>query len=690
MKGMYFFRVLTLFLTMGSLFLSSNVLSQEEEEGCGMSMNKKANKAYANAIDKKKYSFKERMHYFREAVELDPDFYLAMWEKSFAQIKMSRSKNMPFQNTESTLKTVVENCPNIHSAAYFFLGEINMNKGEFEEAANYYKQFIDFDSEDSKKFERRYEEQIETATNNYKLAQFLAYQYANPLPFNPKKVVPLSQEDSDEYLPAISPDNEVMLYTRKVEVKKNERDGIGATSDRIVEIERFSMSNLLNGEFEKGQAFGPPFNMDHRANYGGAAITINNREIYYTECSPLQGKMNCDIFYSKYEYSSIDGKGEPTWHWTKPKSLGPNINTDQGWEAQPTISKDGQWLMYAVFREGTRGIDIFQSQRQPNGTWGVGESMGEPINTSGHEKSPFFHSDDKTLYFASKNGHMGMGGYDVFVSRFEDGEWTVPLNLGYPLNTPQDEHGYVVSLDGKTAYFGSSSPFNSGGKGKSIDLYRVELPKKIRPEKVMMVKGTVKTSSGEVPQDATVELRNTKTQEVESVKVDTRNGTYAAIVNVEDSADYMLTAKGTDVAFNNKLVKAPKEDEPVKAKVHVEVEESKMGQHITIENIHFRTNSADINAESKASLDALIAYMKEHPEFKISVEGHTDNVGDSKANLALSTDRAYSVMAYVQENGISSKRLKFKGWGSAKPVASNKTADGRAQNRRIEIVVLGM
>ena len=678
-------------ITLLSLFVlvSHTVLGQEPGEECGLSQNKKANKAYQNAINKKKYGYKERAQFFREALELDEDFYLAMWQKSFAQIKRARSKHLPYQNTEATLKMVVENCPNIHSALYFFLGEINMNKGEFEEAANYYDQFIKFDNDDDKKYERRYDEQLETASTNLKVAQFLAYQYANPVPFNPKKVVPLSQDESDEYLPAISPDNEVMLYTRKVEVKRNERDGIGATSDRIVEIERFSMSNFINGEFEKGQAFGPPFNMNHRANYGGAAISISNKEIYYTECSPIQGKMNCDIFYSQYEFSSIDSESSPVWHWTKPESLGPNINTDQGWEAQPTISKDGQWLMYAVFKEGTRGIDLYQSKRQSNGTWGVGQSMGEPINTAGHEKSPFFHSDDKTLYFASKDGHMGMGGYDVFVSRFKDGEWTIPQNLGYPLNTPDDEHGYVVSLDGRTAYFGSSSPFNSG-KGKSIDLYSVSLPKKIRPDKVMLVKGTVKTVNGEVPEDATVELRNTKTQKVESVSVDTRNGAYAAIVNVEDSADYMLTAKGSDVAFNNKLIKAPKEDEPVKAKVDVEVKKAKMGQHITVENIHFKTNSADINQESKASLDALIAYMNEHTNFKVSIEGHTDNVGDATANLALSTDRAYSVMAYIQENGISSKRLKFKGWGSAKPVASNKTSDGRSKNRRIEIVVLGM
>jgi outer membrane protein OmpA-like peptidoglycan-associated protein len=689
MKSMIFRIIpfLSLLILM-STFPNTGFAQDDDGEECELSTNKKAVKAYYSAIDKKKNSFKDRMNYFRIALELDPDFTIALWDKTFAQIKKSRSSHLPYQKTEGALKQVIEDCPNLHSAPYFFLGEINMNNGQFEEAAKYYDDFLHFSSDDDSKYERRFEEQIVTAKQNIKIAQFLAYQYANPHPFNPKKIVPLSQLDTDEYLPAISPDNEVMLYTRKMEVKNNSRDGIGASTDRIVEIERFSMSNFVNGEFVKGQAFGPPFNTDFRANYGGAAITTNNREIYYTECSPIQGKMNCDIYYSKYEYSSIDGEDE-SWHWTKPTSLGPNINTDKGWEAQPTISKDGKWLMYAVFKEGTRGIDLFQSKRQPNGSWGLGESMGEPINTAGHEKSPFFHSDAKTLYFSSKNGHMGMGGYDVFISRFEDGKWTLPLNLGYPLNTANDEHGYVVSLDGKTAYFGSATPFKEE-KGKSIDIYSVDLPVKVRPERVMMVKGSVKTLKGAIPKDAKIEMRNTKTQEVETVAVDTMTGTFTAIVSIEDTADYMLTAKGEDLAFNNKLVKAPKPEESIKTEVKVEVQKAKLGQHITIENIHFKVNSADLSEDSRASLDALIGYMKSHLDFKVSIEGHTDNVGVAKVNLALSTDRAYSVLAYLQEKGVSSKRLKFKGWGPAKPIASNKSAQGRALNRRIEIVVLDM
>jgi outer membrane protein OmpA-like peptidoglycan-associated protein/tetratricopeptide (TPR) repeat protein len=668
------------------LGMSGSVMAQDDD--CPLSENKKAVKAYEKAIDKKKYSYKERMIFFREALTLDEDFTVALWDKTFSQIKNSRSKQKPYQKTEDALKTVVEACPEIHSAAYFFLGEIYMNKDEFESAAKYYDQFMRFTSEDESKYERRYDEQMIIAKENFKLAQFLAYQYANPHPYNAKKIIPLSQDESDEYLPAISPDNEVMLFTRRVEVKQNMKESY-IKNDHIVKVERFSVSNLTNEAFVKGQAFGPPFNMNMKANYGGSAISANNREIYYTVCEPHQGKMNCDIYYSKYEYSAKNLESESDWHWTEPKNLGPNINTQEGWESQPTISKDGKWMMYAVFKEGTRGIDLFQSKRETDGSWGKGESMGEPINTAGHEKSPFFHSDDKTLYFASKNGHMGMGGYDVFVSRFVDGKWTIPLNLGYPLNTPEDEHGYVVSLDGKTAYFGSASPYN-GGNAKSLDVYSVTLPKKIRPDKVMMVKGTVKTLKGKAPKDAKIELRNTKTQEVESVEVDTIDGTFTAIVNIEDTADYVMTAKGKDLAFNNKLIKAPKEGEPIKTKVDVKVQKSKMGQHITIENIHFATNSADLSTDSRASLDALIAYMKEHPTFKVSIEGHTDNVGDGKTNLALSTDRAYSVMAYLQENGVSHKSLKFKGWGSAKPITTNSSAQGRAKNRRIEIVVLSM
>ena len=674
----HFFSYLTfLFILLG---MSLNGFSQEEED-CGLSTNKKAIKEFEKAIDKKKYGYRERMNYYNQALELDSDFTLALWNKTFARIKDARGRHKPYQSTLSDLLTVVEECPQMHSAAYFFLGEIYMNDDEFKSASVYYDKFLHFRDDNDNKYERRYEEQVATAKINLQLANFLAYQYANPLPFNPVKVSPLSTSDKDEYLPSISPDNEVMLYTRRFTLKDNEKDR-SYKSNLTVKVERFSVSSLVDGKFGEGQAFGDPFNTNPKANYGGAAISSNNKEIFFTICEPVQGKMNCDIYVSNYV---MDEYGDGVW--TEPKNLGPNINTEDGWEAQPTISKDGSWLMYAVFKEGTRGIDLFESYRNQDGTWQQAKTMGEPINTAGDEKSPFFHSDDKTLYFASRNGHVGLGGYDVFMSKIVNDEWTNPVNIGYPLNSSFDEHGYIVSLDGKTAYFGSASPLHEG-KGKSIDLYQIVLPEKIRPEKVLMVKGIVKTIDNKVPKDATVELRNTKTQEVESFKVDTVDGSYTAIVNVEDTADYMLTAKGKDIAFNNKLVKAPKEKEPIKTRVNIEVQKSKVGQHITIENIHFATNSANLSNESRASLDALIKYMLENPHFKASVEGHTDNRGDANANLALSTDRAYSVMAYLQENGIKANRLKFKGWGSVKPIGSNKTTQGRAENRRIEIVVL--
>lgn len=671
-------------LTVLGLFLYALSSTAQDDEVCGMSEDKKAVKAYEKAMDKKN-SYGERMNYFREAIDIDPDFTLAIWNKTFAQIKTARSNHKPYQKTESSLRQVVEDCPEIHSAPYFFLAEINMGNANYADAAFFYDKFLHFRSDEDAKFERRYDDQVMVAKINFKQAEFLEYQYANPHPFNPKKVIPLSQDNSDEYLPSISPDNDVMLFTRRIELEDNSKASY-VKNDAVVKIERFSASNFMDGEYGKGQAFGKPFNTNPKANYGGATISTDNKEIYFTICEPVQGKMNCDLYTSRYEISNLDATGTRSGFWSKPRNMGPGINSEDGWEAQPTISKDGKWLMYAVKREGTRGIDIFQSHRDEDGTWSEGKSMGEPINTSGDEKSPFFHSDNKTLYFASKNGHLGMGGYDVFLSKFVDGQWTEPKNIGYPLNTEQDEHGYIVSLDGKNGFFGSASVQNQ--RTKSINLYTLELPEEVRPDRVLMVKGVVKTVNDKVPTSAVIELRNTKTQEVETVKVDSNDGTFTAIVNVEDTADYMLTAKGKDLAFNNKLIKSPKKDEPVKKKVRVEVQKSKVGQHITIENIHFATNSSNLTADSRASLDALIAYMNEHPSFKISVEGHTDNVGDPKANLALSTDRAYSVMAYMQENGVVGSSLKFKGWGATKPLMSNKSAAGRALNRRIEIVVL--
>jgi len=663
------------------LFFTPAIWGQEE---CPLPDNKKAVKYWEGGIDRKKNKKAERIALLQKAIEAEPEFPQALWAYAEISIKDARRKaKLPF-GVEDELKTVIAKCPNLHSSPYFYLGEIAFANKQYGEAAQYYEQFINFRSDDDKKFDRKHDELFIQAREKQPLSAFFHEEYSNPKPFNPVLVSPVSTSGSDEYLPLISPDNELLFFTRRDVLKQNPR-ATSVSSNVVNYEERFSSSPLADGRLtNKGEPLPPPFNTNKKYNYGGACVSIQNDELFVTICQNEAGRTNCDIFSAKRKYGVNSSTGRKEYYWDELKPLGSEVNT-LGWEAQPSLSRDGKMLLFATMREGeTEGIDIYQSNRNPDGSWSQAKSIGAPINTKSHEKTPFFHSDSRTLYFSSK-GHLNFGGYDVFKAKLKpDGTWTEPMNLGYPINTESDQHGYVVSTDGLKVYYASKEA--NGKKTDKVNIYQFKLYKEARPEKVIMLKGKVATTAGKVPKDAKLEVRNSKTDEVESFNVDTVDGSYTAIVTVEEKSDFVVSVSGKDVAFNNMEVSGS--DTSTYRSLDVPVEKAEVGKPYAIENIRFKSNSAELLTQSRVILETFAAYLRNNPTVRVSIEGHTDNIGDPQANLTLSTERAYSVLAYLQDHGVHGKRLAFKGWGDKKPIASNQTAEGRAKNRRTEFVML--
>jgi outer membrane protein OmpA-like peptidoglycan-associated protein len=387
---------------------------------------------------------------------------------------------------------------------------------------------------------------------------------------------------------------------------------------------------------------------------------------------------NADIYFSEL----IDGE------WTKLQSIGSNINTEITWEAQPSISADNKTLFFTrVTDPFAPNMDIYKSERQPNGLWGDPINLGETINTPlGDEKSPFIHSDSYTLYFSS-TGHLGLGGYDIFYSKIDPqtNQFSKPVNIGYPINTENDEHGFIVNRDGDKAYFGSSDT-----ETKDLNIYSFDLYEKARPQKVVFVNGEILNNKGEVPEGAQVMLKNTKTnREVEGV-IDQNTGEYVAVMTVDKDEDIMLTAKKKGYAFSSQLISSDEIviGKPVRTE-KVEIKPIEVGESYKINNINFATNSFELTKEITAVLNEFLTFLKENPTVKIAIHGHTDNVGDTKENLTLSQNRAKEVYNYLILEDIEPKRLSYKGFGSSKPIDNNKTEEGRAKNRRTEFVVVG-
>ncbi|MBK7945009.1 MAG: OmpA family protein [Flavobacteriales bacterium] len=318
-----------------------------------------------------------------------------------------------------------------------------------------------------------------------------------------------------------------------------------------------------------------------------------------------------------------------------------------------------------------------------DGAWSKPEKLGPNVNTPMQEESVQIHPDGRTLYFSS-NGHPSFGGLDIFVSRMQDdGTWGKALNLGYPINTGADENSLLVSADGRVAYFASD---RSGGLG-DLDLYSFELYAEARPQPVTYIRGHVTDKTNGSPVEADVELFDLSTGKLATAAYsDPKTGEF--LVCLPSGRSYALNAGAEGYLFfsENYDVAAGTAKEPVT--LEVPLSPLTRGSVIALRNIFFNTASYDLLPASNAELDKLVKLLKANPTLRIELGGHTDNVGNDAANQKLSEQRANTVRDFVVKQGIDGARITAKGYGETKPVATNDTEEGRAQNRRTEVRVL--
>jgi outer membrane protein OmpA-like peptidoglycan-associated protein len=416
------------------------------------------------------------------------------------------------------------------------------------------------------------------------------------------------------------------------------------------------------------------------------SMTIDNKELYITLCKFVKGRngpfKNCDIYVSYNRNNK----------WSTLKNLGPNINGKYSWESQPSISADGKRLFFASIRPTNMGFDysnnqssdIYYSVKDANGNWSKAKNIGAPINTVGNEKSPFIHTDSKTLYFSS-DYIPGVGGYDIFYIKEGDSGWEKPVNIGYPINKESNDVGFFVSTNGKKAYFSSDELDNNN----RWNIYSFNLYERARPERVFFAKGKLLDEGGEVLTDAKIEIRSSKNNKVTTGMVDKETGDYAIAVAVEKDEEILLTVKKKGRAFSSKYIKADEKETSAPKEITMEVKKLEVGKTVQINDIYFATNSAMFMKGSIFILDNFVDYLKENPSIKIEIHGHTDNVGSSWTNKKLSEERAKTVRDFIVFQGINQDRIvAYKGFGESKPIASNKTEKGRAKNRRTEFLII--
>ena len=598
-------------------------------------------------------------------------------------------ENLDYKTAEQQLKEALKYDNNFFEA-YMMLGELYTNLNRYSEAASNYQAAIKIDSIAYRPvyFRLAYAELMTgeyanallhyktylrnkgnseknrlTALKNIRNCEFAIEAEKKPVPFDLINAGNGINTSDDEYWPSITADGQTLMFTRQI-YSDHYPQTMGSTQ------EDFFVSTKSSGIWQKAINAGEPLNT--KSNEGAQTLSSNGKYMYFTSCDRAGGLGSCDLYFSAFNNGN----------WSIPYNLKWPVNSTS-WESTPSISADGNILYFSSNRPGGfGGKDIWYTKMKTDGTWANPVNMGKTINTEGNEMSPFIHFDGKTLYFAS-DGRPGMGGYDIYMSRMQDDStWSEPKNLGYPINTYNDEMGLVIDAGGKTAFF-SSKRENDNGK----DIFYFTLDESIQPDPVSYLKGKVSDKETGKLLKADYELINLSTNKVTVRNTTEEDGNF--LVCLPSGYNYGINvSKAGYLFYSDNFMLEGKHTvmEPLVKKIALSP--VKVGEKMLLANVFYEVDSWELKKESMQELNNLADLLFSNKDIVVEIGGYTDSTGTDEYNLTLSEKRALSVVSYLITKGISSDRLKYKGYGNTSPVGDNITSEGRKLNRRTEAKIV--
>jgi len=634
---MMFKRLLLLFVLLGSL----QSFAQNPFTG---TKSVKAERLFVEALKSSNMGeLSKALEQLKQCLKIDSTFIDAMM-----MLADLREENEQYDEAIKIYKKAITVNPEFQ-IPYYKLAVSAIRNGEYSVALDYVNLYQE---KGGKSIEKA---KVERLMRN---AQFGKDALTHPVPYDPKNLGPAINSVTDEYFPGVTADDQTLIFTR-LDIANGPRN------------EDFYISKKNpDGSWSKARNLGSPINTEN--NEGTVSLSSDGQYIFYTACNRPDGAGSCDILFS-----NLDGES-----WKEPRDLGSPINS-YAWESQPTLSFDGKTVYFSSSRPGGQGESDIWYSTYNRGKWSVPVNLGTEINTPGSEQSPLIAKDDQTLYFIS-DYHQGMGGMDLFVSRRQpDGRWGKPVNLGYPINTHNDEMCLALSANGKDAFMACKRKEGYGG----LDIYAFELYEQARPKKTGYVKGTVFDAKSLHKLKARLELIDLETGKT-IVEASSNRITGEFLFCLQGNRNYALnvTCEGYLFHSENFSLKDQSATEPLK--LDIGLNPIMVGEKIVLKNVFYDVDKFSLKPESKVELDKLIAFMKANGTVKIEVGGHTDNTGARPKNLELSNNRAKTVYEYLIAGGIPAIRLTYKGYADTQPMADNKTEAGRQKNRRTEVKVI--
>jgi len=534
----------------------------------------------------------------------------------------------------------------------FRLGEAHYKKSDYSGALSYYNIYSDYKYIPEKR--------------QFLLAcKIASCRFAMEPVTNSEAITPQNTGNSatDEYWPVTSADGKKLVF------KKVANDSKQALNQADYKVEPdttvWDIASLLNDTI----AF---------YNEGLKTLQDSSKIMFFTACNRPDGSGDCDIYFIKFK----DGK------WGVPSNAGSAVNSEQ-WDGQPSFSSESKSLYFSSDRRGGKGkkdlwmaeLTGFTDNDMPR--WKQPVNLGNLINTSGDEISPVIYENKRFFYFAS-DGLPGIGGMDLYSAETDNlGNFTNLKNLGYPINTNDDDAGLTVSYICDTTYFSSSRMTEKG-----MEIFAFNLDRGLATTPVAYVKVKVRDIVTKRPLQTTVRLEN-QPFKADQFQAQETGESGESMFCLQLNRNYAFKVSEPGYLFYSKFLNQGKVNSLTEPELlDIELQPIEIGAEVQLYSIYYETDSFRILPQSEPELQNLVSFLKNNSELKIEIQGHTDSSGNAENNKLLSERRAKSVADYLTSKGIKISRLKSGGYGDKVPIASNETAEGRMLNRRTTIKII--
>ncbi len=663
------------FLFVALMFLSFSLFSQKEED---------PREIFINA----------EYHYLYEEFDQALDLYLQIYQKD------SDNANLNYRIGQSILhltnefkyrrkdaipyleKSIEHMTPEYNEGSYrerkaplealFYLGNAYRYNHEFDKAVIVYERFIALLPPTDYYYIDYVKRESQACHNAQELISV-------PVNYNTESLNDIvNSEASVENCPVVNYNEDVIVYTSGTN-NSFSPDINMAAMNMDYKMDQIYFTHFVDGKWTKPVSI----NEDLKAgkNTVPTAITGDGKTLYTVR----DDNDNGNIYVSHFK----NGK------WTKMKKLNKKINSSD-WESHVSITKDGKTIFFTSDRPGGYGgLDVYKSNwDEDEGDWGDPENLGPTINSIYDEETPYIINDGKILYFSSQ-GHYGMGGFDIFYSSLLDnGKWTSPMNLGYPLNTVGNDLFYLPRRNGEYAIF----PLNGNDRGPSQanNIYKIKVPVPGNDSTEIELRGTVSIEDNNWPlysgAQVTV-INNNNNDTLEYLNINLENGKYNTIISA-GSFKVVYFAPGYETRTEYILI--PKIFAKTEFVLDVTLKPLSVseGKFYVIKNVFFDYGKHELTKDAQIEIEKLYDIMLENSDLYIEVVGYTDSKSSAEFNQKLSERRSKSVIDYLIAKGISSQRFIAIGKGEADPIAINLNPDGsdnpegRKLNRRVEIKLM--